>query len=726
MKKIITTSTLSLLMVLSFNYAHAASSADTVSVKINCIQHCEDKGIIFSGIKGQITTTVKKVVNFVRQTGNITNLNFNLNIGKIVTLDQKTTDTSGDWFFQGGEYDSPPADGVFYKAFEITDSMLIEGSGGVKTNRTKRYYFAISKPSDSEKAVITSNNPAIVSCDGKECTALKAGTATVDITFPNSEQTSNNEILGRTTGFGKFVIKGQKIVERNFPNLYYTPVIGLYPYNMEPTLEERANTVVKTYQFPKITYTITVPPNANQDQVSSCQSITNVTQNSGQVNWAYTDADSDKQTNYKVQISKDAVFSAANIVKSISAPANTDVSNTLNTNITGLTPNTTYYAQVATYNDENNWSSYSVCSSTFKTTANNPQAVAYTNTDGITETSATVHWTYSDPENDAQTGYEVGLSKDNFVTVSPVKLSTTGNNSAVRTATFAALDPDTTYKVRVRATNASNGWSVYSTGSFTTKKVDTTALNVSCQPQGSAFYVNKNVTLKSVMLGLGTAPYTFTWSIPGYPNANTQDITKKFNTTGKKNITLQVKDASNATDSESCSVDVTCDPADKPDDGVCVSGKKDVYVCGTSDWESTSVDCGGGTCTGPSCPPVCTGSSCPPVCTGLTCGGGNPGNPAVAQFSFQPYIADNNDMCSLVLEASSVNETAGCMLTSPEKTGYSYYPQTGDTKINITKSDNNLVKVGTWQLSCTGTGTGATSQNFGVQKCVSNPGIKEN
>ncbi len=666
MKKNITTIVLSLFVLLSFNQAYAANVKDVMDVAVNCVSDCPDEGLVIRGADGTIKTTIIKAVNFVRASGNNTNLNFNLNIGSIVTLDAKESGTTADWFFLGGHNDSPPADGKYYKAFSHDD-------GGARYT----WYFAASKPNDTEKPVITSKNPRIVECSNTGCTALKEGTATVEITFPNVKQITDKEILGRTDGYGKIWFDAQR-TKKNLKS--DDPLI----------IDEVANAVLRTYQFPKLTYTITVPPNPNVAQVSACQSVTNVNQNSAKLNWSYTDADNDAQTNYQIQVSTNSSFT--NIVKSIAAPANTNVSAIRSASISGLAPNTTYYARVSTYNNANTWSGYSVCSGGFTTTANTPHVVNYTNTTAVTESEATVNWTYSDAENDVQTGYEVGLSKvSDFGTVSPVRLVVSGNNSSIRSASFTSLEPNTLYYVRVRAANTTNGWSDYSVGSFTTVS-DATELNVSCQLGGPA-YIDENVEVQSVLLGIGTPPYTYKWSGPGFSTKYTQDIVSMFTTTGRKDITLEVTDAMGIVDTESCPLNITCDPSKKADDSACVGGMKTVDFCGLNGWESREVTCSEGDDTGAT----------------------------VSTFSFVPYIANENSVCPLVLE---VENTSGCELTSLGKATYSYLPQGAGTSISIQKTES--VPIGTWQLSCSGTGPTPVVKSFGIQKCLTNPGIKEN
>lgn len=119
------------------------------------------------------------------------------------------------------------------------------------------------------------------------------------------------------------------------------------------------------FSFPSITYTITVPPVANAPHASACSGLTNITASGATLNWTYTDADSDAQTNYQIQVATDAAFTA--IVQSVGSTGDTSIANTRSKIITGLLPRTQYYARVKTHNDANTWSTYSACGAGFIT-----------------------------------------------------------------------------------------------------------------------------------------------------------------------------------------------------------------------------------------------------------------------------------------------------------------------------------------------------------------------
>ena len=128
-----------------------------------------------------------------------------------------------------------------------------------------------------------------------------------------------------------------------------------------------------TYSLPSITYTVTVPHVVNANHTVVCNGANPITDRGATINWTYTDPTNDIQTNYQVQIATDSTFNS--IIHSIVAPANTNVSSVRNAAISGLNPNTRYYARVRAYNNANLWSNYSVCAGSF-TTTNTPSCPA--------------------------------------------------------------------------------------------------------------------------------------------------------------------------------------------------------------------------------------------------------------------------------------------------------------------------------------------------------------
>jgi hypothetical protein len=113
-------------------------------------------------------------------------------------------------------------------------------------------------------------------------------------------------------------------------------------------------------------FVITVLSTPNTPHISTCTTPTNITKDSATVNWSYTDADNNPQTQYQVQLSKKS-FSDPTFSTSTDVAFSGIGTNATSHTFTGLTPNTTYYSRVRTYNITNAWSVYSSCASSFTT-----------------------------------------------------------------------------------------------------------------------------------------------------------------------------------------------------------------------------------------------------------------------------------------------------------------------------------------------------------------------
>lgn len=102
-------------------------------------------------------------------------------------------------------------------------------------------------------------------------------------------------------------------------------------------------------------------------------------------------------------------------------------------------------------------------------TNNTPHVVTYEKADGIQADKATIHWTYTDADNDAQTNYQVQISdKADFSNIITSYAYTTGDVATMRSISATGLTPSTIYYVRVKAYNNTNAWSNWSNGTFTT------------------------------------------------------------------------------------------------------------------------------------------------------------------------------------------------------------------------------------------------------------------
>ncbi len=124
----------------------------------------------------------------------------------------------------------------------------------------------------------------------------------------------------------------------------------------------RSKPIIMTYAFPSITCRVTVPPQPNDEHNVACSGVDVLSDKSARVNWTYTDAENDPQTGFQIDVATRSDFATSSIVKSIVAPANTDISAIRNRVIMDLQANTQYYARIRAYNAMNAWSNYSTCS----------------------------------------------------------------------------------------------------------------------------------------------------------------------------------------------------------------------------------------------------------------------------------------------------------------------------------------------------------------------------
>lgn len=655
MKKYLHILIILVIFISSGTYTFAKTSAKLYAVPVNCVANCPDEGIIIYRFQGQLNFSVVKDTFFKRDdTGEQLTGNFSLDLNKSVTFKDKKT--FAIWFIEGAAYDSPPADGNLYDLVQEPQTQ----------NRGKTpIWFGASVPNDINNSVVTSNDPTVVNCVKDVCTAKKAGSTNIEITFPNSTQTSAYDFLGSENGFGKIKLD--------------------YAYG-----GQNIDSSIKAYSFSKITYTVTVPAAVNKPQVVACVAPDAIAPSSVRAKWTYSDPESDTQQNYQVQVSKTSNFSV--IDKTVTVTKQGSVANVRNIPVTGLTPDTTYYVRVRSYNTPNSWSSYKNCASSFKTKGNQPQVVTFSAVNSITSSGAKINWTYSDPNNDAQYQYQVQVStSSSFAIVQKTFLSATSTVSAVRSQVFTGLNANTTYYARVRAYNTVNGWSSYVSGNFKTL-VNTDPLVVSCAYTGDP-YIGKTLTYTSTIIG-GAVPYVYDWTgsdLPSPSKYTASTFSWTYTTKGSKDIAVAVT-SGGMRGTGYCGANITCVPRteNEQDDIVCdENNQRTVYSCGTTGWESELIACN---------------------------------DTSQATFSFNPYIADINGECGLEMTSTDVNY---CTLKK-DNFAYDDYFADSNSTIAITKASNKKVPIGTYSLWCTPSDTSLPETLRATKSCISNPGVKEN
>lgn len=393
------------------------------------------------GYDGDLTLTINQPINAYLTGGVVANKSFNLNKNESVTI--KVGDVTGSWVVTGGYSDTPPADNVWY-------NLVAPRSSANFSN----YHVQLkaSYPQPYNTPTFTSSDSNVISCstagNDSNCTAVNPGTATITVSFPN--------ININPLGFGNRDINpnnktGYGIV--SFDTQYKDN--GVWKKTTQSDMFKR-------YKLSSFTYSVTVLApavvtaggngNTNNAQVTVCSGVDYIAQTSANVKWSYSDAENNTQTAYNVQLATDSGFTYI-----VAQGEGTGAFNARN--ITGLTPNTTYYARVATKNDYNGWSGYSNCSGSFTTLqSNQPHVTTCNAATNLDITSARVNWTYSDPENKPQEYYEVDISTDSTFPSDKIKrFSGTGD---YRNAYIYGLTQDTTYYVRISTYNTQDSWLV--------------------------------------------------------------------------------------------------------------------------------------------------------------------------------------------------------------------------------------------------------------------------
>lgn len=616
--------------------AHAYSLTTQRTLQVNCISACPDEGMILQGYDGKITTNFTKKIYLRRSNGRDTGLAFDIEKGESVTLDEE--DTTATWFETGAFYDSPPADGQWYKQLS-----------GEKDGYYNEVYMVVSKPKDTKVAQISSLTPDIMSCNNttKKCTALKAGTAFIMVDFPLGNQSSTDNWSGENKILGGYAY-GYGLISYKIRKYSWVDINGNNKYDSGNTWEnnsyvvknaEVANTNDITiasypYNFYPAMYMVTVTEAVNLPQTTTLNPVTSITQSGATINWAYSDPENDAQTNYQIVVATSSNFTTG-IVKNITKTT-TNVSSVRSYTISqGLSPNTLYYVRVRTYNETNGWSAYS--SSRSFTTLTNPIPVP-TNVSAVCSPDGnqiTISW------NDA-VGYDAIYFRAEDRTTNPL--------------TDTQLLWDNNLTANSKTINIIKGnlyeWWIH------TK--DTTNSNYSSAVGGQLTCTGGACPSDATLTG-------------GACVCN--DSSKEFNSS--QNICL-----------DRCSMNAT--------------------------WYNNSCNCNNGATDYPSC------STCPSglqMVNGI-CTDPNSDTARVTTFDFSPDIAGTvSGTCPLIL---NVENTLGCRLVDRANQS-----QTIATTSPYIIDINTISKsVGTYKLYCTGTNN--IESPVGSKSCYSNSEVKEN
>ncbi len=170
----------------------------------------------------------------------------------------------------------------------------------------------------------------------------------------------------------------------------------------------------------------------------------------------------------------------------------------------------------------------------------------------------TLNWTYSDPDGNPQTAYEIWL--DDSSTFSDPKFNNLVEHSPLPGPSFSSklnladddnsdwlsnLNWNTTYYWKVRIRDEKGAWSNWSsTDSFTTPLHASPSINFSWAPQRPAVNEIVQLTDLSEVYG-GSTKFSWYWTFQdGIPSSSIkQNATTTFTSFGPKTVTLKVTDS---------------------------------------------------------------------------------------------------------------------------------------------------------------------------------------
>jgi hypothetical protein len=382
------------------------------NLEVVCRSNCNDSNntLQLRGVKGLLKTSnvTTRKFEIVRsddgsnlKTGTSDDNRSRVPVG--IDLTYKTIlgyPAQGSWFFTGGEHDSPPMDGQWYKL-------------GSEKNPVKNQYGAVkikvNSPENRDPDRIKTTGPVTCNENTRVCRTTGVGRASITLNFP----ATNAQVRGDSEGGKRSEDQG----EFTFKRTEYTYQFDVFQSNTAPI-------------------------------ISSCEA-SSVGYENGRITWNYSDADGDRQTKAYIQVNSDNNF-----------PLNQNRVNTLiNGNnksfiINGrvLNPETRYYVRVMV-NDGKVNSDWRNCGSFVipNQKPNQKPTVSLTKAIVSSFTNVILEWNYSDVEDDPQAQYNIQISENNnFRTI---KVDETISSRNRRQDTVRDLEPGTKYYARIRVSD---------------------------------------------------------------------------------------------------------------------------------------------------------------------------------------------------------------------------------------------------------------------------------
>ncbi|MEI6042240.1 MAG: fibronectin type III domain-containing protein [bacterium] len=353
---------------------------------------------------------VEKEFNFNKSGINLSDVDLNvLNVGE--SIDASSPSAVGSWYFKGYPLDHTNMDGSKYMSSDTYDFS------------TTYVDFSMGTPIEVGDTNISSDNPSVVSCISNKCTAVGPGTANINVSFADKENETSNDI--KTCDVFDFTYKRWK-------GDYLTPGRS-YGYGLAPNCVpgRLANAGMDT-SFVRSHF---IPYYDSMDEALF-------------PTYAYSYFD-----NIRFFPGPSKGFGIVNTLLHIYVD-HTDFADP----DSGSSDWSIGAAQAFSFDPIK----YAI---TVPSTINATQTSACTGVTNISQSSATVNWSYVDPEGDPQTNFQVQISVDSTFAdssiVNSVAASANTDASSVRSVSIQGLTSNTTYFCRVRTLNTANGWSEY-------------------------------------------------------------------------------------------------------------------------------------------------------------------------------------------------------------------------------------------------------------------------